>query len=71
MKLYTKLLTIAAAIALLTSTTSCTPEEAALGGALIGAGAAVAIMHDSHSYGHGGYYRRGGYRHYGHGGYCY
>ena len=64
MKLYTKLLTLAAVIGLLTSTTSCTPEEAALGGALIGAGAAVAIMHDSHSYGYGhrGYY--GGHSHY-------
>jgi hypothetical protein len=62
MKLYTKLLTLAAALGLLTmGTTSCTPEEAALGGALIGAGAAIAIMNSGH-HGHGGHYgHRGSY----------
>ena len=70
MKLYAKLLAIAASIALVTgTTTSCTPEEAAVGGALVGAAAAIAIM-DSNNHGRysnrGGGYRGGGYRGGGH-----
>jgi|GEM_PF-5486605 len=68
MKLYAKLLTLVAAIGLVVTTTSCTPEEAALGGALIGAGTAIAIVNESHhrygygGYGYGGYGGYGGYR---------
>ena len=61
MKPYTKLLTLAAALGLLTmGTTSCTPEEAALGGALLGAGAAIAIMNNNNNY--GSHYGHGGHR---------
>ena len=72
MKLYTRLLTLAAVIGLATSTISCTPEEAALGGALIGAGAAIAIMNNNNSHygGNRGYHNghHGGHHNGHHGG---